>query len=383
MKAFAFGSGTQILFGSDRIDQLGDVASRLGGRRVLVVSDPGVCSAGHTQRAIDSLTRAAIESQLFDGVAENPTTRHVERALTLAQLFRPDLIVGLGGGSSMDCAKATNFLYTNGGTMRDYWGRGKASRPMLPSVGIPTTAGTGSEAQSYALISDPETHRKMACGDDKAAFRVAILDPKLTLTQPGRVTALTGVDAIAHVLETYVTAGRNAVSLAFSGQAWRLLCAAFPRVLQRPSDLEARSGMLVGASLAGLAIENSMLGAAHALANPLTAHYGLAHGEAVGIMLPPVIRFNGQEIGPWYHELRQWAGGTGVATPAGNAGDDLADRVGQLVRAAGLASSLSQCGVESAALPRLAAEAADQWTAKFNPRPVGIPELLQLYEQAF
>ena len=138
----------------------------------------------------------------------------------------------------MDCAKGINFLYSNGGEMKDYWGVGKALRPMLPMIAVPTTAGTGSEAQSFALISDATTHVKMACGDKKASCRIAILDPALTVTQPRSVTALTGIDAVAHALETYVTRPRNPVSLAFSLEAWRLLAGNFPQVL----DVARRPG---------------------------------------------------------------------------------------------------------------------------------------------
>ena len=143
----------------------------------------------------------------------------------------------------------------------------------------------------------------MACGDKKAAFRVAILDPELTLTQPARVTALTGIDAMAHALETYVTTRRNAISLCFSREAWRLLSGHFHRVLQDPQDLTARGAMQLGACFSGLAIENSMLGATHALANPLTATYQIPHGQAIATMLPHVLRYNGQQVLSWYEEL--------------------------------------------------------------------------------
>ena len=227
----------------------------------------------------------------------------------MARQWAPDLLVGLGGGSSLDCAKGINFLYTNGGRMEDYWGVGKAALPMLPMIAVPTTAGTGSEAQSFALISDAQTHVKMACGDKKAACRIAILDPRLTVTQPRRVTALTGIDALAHALETQVTKPRNLISQTFSREAWRLLAANYARVLETPEDLEARSGMQLGACLAGMAIENSMLGAAHALANPLSAAYGIVHGEAVALMLPHVIRFNGETVAASYEELLQATAG--------------------------------------------------------------------------
>ena len=217
---FDFEMRTRIVSGVDRIDSLGELAAELGACRALLVSDPGIVAAGHPKRGIDSLRHTGIECKLFDGVAQNPTTECVDAGFQCARDFQPDLLVGLGGGSSMDCAKGVNFLYTNGGRMQDYWGVGKATKPMLPMIAVPTTAGTGSETQSFALITDPQTHVKMACGDKKAAFRLALLDPKLTITQPSQVTALAGIDALSHALETYVTTRRNIVSEAFSRQAW-------------------------------------------------------------------------------------------------------------------------------------------------------------------
>ncbi len=204
MIPFDFYPRTRIVFGPGKVQTLGDLAGELGARRVLLVSDPGIVKAGHTARGIAAIERAGIEVQVFDHVGENPTTDHVAAGVKLAKRFEPELLVGLGGGSSMDCAKGINFVYSNGRQIEDYWGIGKATKPMLPMIAVPTTAGTGSETQSFALISDAKTHVKMACGDKKASFRVALLDPELTLTQPPRVTALTGIDAVAHALESYV-----------------------------------------------------------------------------------------------------------------------------------------------------------------------------------
>jgi alcohol dehydrogenase len=372
-----------MVFGPDKIDTLGELAGELGARRALVVTDPGIVAAGHAERAVAALARAGIETFVFDEVAENPTTAHVEAGLILARRKAPEIIVGLGGGSSMDCAKGINFLYTGGGRMQDYWGIGKATRPMLPSIAVPTTAGTGSETQSFALISDAETHVKMACGDKKASFRVAILDPALTVSQPARVTALTGVDALAHALETYVTRARTPLSLSFSREAWLLLAENFGRVLDDPTDVEARSAMQLGASFAGLAIENSMLGATHALANPLTARYGIVHGQAIGLMLPHVIRFNGARYGAWYHDLLEGTGGANGFPRPDEGVEGLARFVAELVRKAGLPATLAECGVERAVLAELAADAAKQWTSQFNPRTVDAAELLGLYEEAY
>src|SRR5262249_4264681 len=175
--------------------------------------------------------------------------------------------VAVGGGSSMDCAKGTNVLLTNGGVMADYKGYGKATKPMLPSIGVPTTTGTGSEAQSYALIADARTHMKMACGDRKLAFRVAILDPEVTVSQPPKVGAITAIDAMSHAIESYVCTRHSPVSQSFARSAWRLLEPNYEKVLHNPKNLEARAAMQLGANFAGSAIENAMLGAAHALAN--------------------------------------------------------------------------------------------------------------------
>jgi alcohol dehydrogenase len=379
--AFDFQPLTRVVFGVGTLARLGELTRELGGQRVLLVTDPGLEAAGHPQRAAESLRAAGLAVVIFDGVEENPTTKHVEAGLEVAKANAIDFLVAVGGGSAMDCAKGINFLLTNGGRMQDYWGVGKATKPMLASIGVPTTAGTGSEAQSFALIADPETHMKMACGDKKAAFRAAILDPVVTTTQPPHVTADTGIDAIAHALESYVTTRRSPLSQLFAREAWRLLEPNLETVLREPNNLEARAAMQLGAHFAGLAIENSMLGATHALANPLTAHYGLAHGLAISLMLPHVIRFNAVAVGPLYGEL---AGQAGLANGDPQLGAvKLAERVEALARAAGLPARLSACGVNRAILPVLADEAAQQWTGKFNPRPAGFAELLRLYEEAY
>ena len=388
MQSFDFNLRTRIVRGAGALDQLGELAAEVltpagDGRRVLLVSDPGIVAAGHVQRGIDSLTTAGLEVQLFDGAQENPTTDNIEQALVVAKEFKPDLLVGLGGGSSMDCAKGVNFVYSGGGTMHDYHGVGKATKPMLPMIAVPTTSGTGSEMQSFALISDAKTHVKMACGDKKASCRVAILDPELTLTQPAQVTSLTGIDAVSHAVETCVTKRRNPVSVQYSKEAWRLLEANFETVLQNPDDLEARAAMQLGAAYSGVAIENSMLGAAHALANPLTATYGIAHGQAVGLMLPHVVRFNGVEFDDLYRGLLNASGSMVQVDHGQSASEYLAGFLTRLVSNAGLEVKLATLGVEQDKLQSLAAAAAEQWTGTFNPRAVDAESLLGLYQNAF
>src|SRR5437773_6685860 len=223
MKPFDFMLRTRVVFGDGSLMQLGTLARELSFTRTLIVADKGIVAAGYAGRAAASLETAGIRTHLFDDFDANPDTRMVETGRAYAAACAIDSIVALGGGSSLDCAKGINFVLTNGGTMRDYWGFGKAARPMLPMIGVPTTAGTGSEAQSYAIISDPETHVKMACGDPKAAFRVAILDPALTVSQPRAVAAVAGYDALSHAVESLVTARRSAIPDPVAAEAGRLL----------------------------------------------------------------------------------------------------------------------------------------------------------------
>jgi len=384
---FDFDPRTRVVFGSGALQRLGELAKDQGATRVLYVTDPGIERAGHAARGIASLKAAGLHVSVFDNVQPNPTTEDVDHGLAVAKAEQVDLIVAIGGGSAMDCAKGINFLLTNGGQMRDYWGVGKATKPMLPLIAIPTTSGTGSEAQSFALIADAKTHMKMACGDKKAACRIAILDPELTLSMPLSVTSATGIDAISHALESFVTTKGNAISQLFARRAWKLLATSFPVVVNGDTAvssarmLAARGNMLLGAHLSGAAIENSMLGATHALANPLTAHFDITHGLAIGIMLPHVVRYNSSAVGRLYGRLAADLELCEVDNP--RASELVADRVREFTSMANLPSSLRQCDVDRTQLPRLAAEAAQQWTGSFNPRPVNAASLLALYEEAF
>ena len=363
------GSRVRVAFGPGNLNQLGAIVRAEGGSRVLLVSDPGITAAGHVERAGRALYQAGLSVRVFDEAEQNPTTEHVENGLRVARPFNPDLIVGLGGGSAMDCAKGINFLLTNGGRMQDYWGVNKARNPMLPLIAVPTTAGTGSDAQSFALISDPQTHQKMACGDAKALPRVAILDPELTATVPPKVAAATGIDAVAHAVETAGSTKRNDTSRRLSREAWRLLEPSYERVVRDSSDLDARKGMLLGAHVAGAAIENSMLGAAHACANALSAICQTVHGVAVGLMLPHVVKFNAAAGENPYAELMEDA-------------ELLGGRIERMLDVGQLPKRLAEVGASAGMLDELAAVAAKQWTAAFNPRPVGEAELRRIFEMA-
>jgi alcohol dehydrogenase len=382
LNSFDFQPRTRVIFGAGAITKLGALALELGFRRSLLVADHGLVASGHVDEAVTPLQAAGIDVIRFHDFEVNPDTRMVEVGTDLAAHEKIDSIIGLGGGSSLDCAKGINFLLTNGGKMADYRGYNKAMRPLLPMIAVPTTAGTGSEAQSYALIADSESHVKMACGDAKAAFRIALLDPVLTVSQPRSITAISGFDAIAHAVETYVTTKRNPLSEIFSREAWRLLEPNYERVLSRPEDLEARGAMQLGAFYAGVAIENSMLGATHACANPLTARYGTTHGAAIAMLLPSVVRWNEPVAGELYSRFLSL---TRIVEKDDNitASEALARRLEKLAEAGGLRNKLNAAGVPVTDLPGLAAEAAEQWTGTFNPRPFSREGALEVYRSAY
>jgi alcohol dehydrogenase len=375
----------RIIFGEGSIVQLEPVVRNLRVRRFLLVTDKGIRLAGHLDRVVSLLQEAGAEVAVFDEVRENPTTVDVERCTTVARSADVEAIIGLGGGSSLDTAKGCNFVLTQGGKMQDYRGFGKSTRPMLPFLAVPTTAGTGSECQSYAIISDEDTHEKMACGDLKAMASVAVLDPRLTDSQPFKVAACTGIDAVAHALESSVSRNSNAYSRVYSHKAFSLLESNLPSVLQDCPDPVGRGAMLLGASLAGLAIENSMLGCAHAAANPLTARFGLTHGHAVGLLLPRVIRFNAEDPGAHagYAQLARESGCASADDTPEEAVEYLCGRVEELTKLCRLPLTLSACGIGREQIGQLAVDATAQWTARFNPRSAGVGDFRDLYSAVY
>ncbi|MFP6875092.1 MAG: iron-containing alcohol dehydrogenase [Verrucomicrobiales bacterium] len=364
---FAHAPGTEVVFGPGVIARVGEVCSQHGGSRVLLVTDHGILKAGHAARVVELLEEAGHEVTIFADAHENPTTDDVDNCARVARHAQIDLIVGLGGGSSMDTGKGCNFILSGGGEIKDYQGKVSDGMVMLPFVAVPTTAGTGSECQSFALIADTKTHMKMACGNSNAAAKVAILDPELTLTQSPSVTAHTGIDALTHAIESAVTSKRTGISSEYAKLAFALLDSGLEMVIKDPDNLDARARVQLGAAYAGTAIENSMLGAAHAAANPLTARFGIVHGQAVGVMMPGVIRFNAElgEIDRIYRELYD---------------GDLAARMTDLLKLAGMSVTVDGHCVNREDIAQLAAEAAAQWTAGFNPRAVAESDFEGLYE---
>jgi alcohol dehydrogenase len=376
MVPFDFQSRTRIVSGQGTFERLGQLSHNLGFTRALLVADQGIVQAGYTSAATRLLEASGIDVVPFHAFGSNPDVAVIEAGRELAAPLEIDSIVAVGGGSSLNCARAINFLLTNGGRLADYQGYGKAVTPLLPMIAVPSTAGTGSEARSYAVVADGSTYMNLVCGDPSAAARVALLDPRITITAPHHVTAMAGFEAIAHAVEAAVTMRRTPMSDTFALRAWRLLNDSFERVLLHPTDPEARASMQLGAHFAGMAIEQSMLGAADACANALTGRYKLPHGLAVAMLLPNVVRWNGGVAAERYAAL--------LNSPRRrardqDAADALAFRLEDLAGAAGLSLKLSDSGVDEAALPALAADAAQDWTGTFNPRPFDAAGAIEIF----
>jgi alcohol dehydrogenase len=376
---------TRVVYGGGTFDRVGSLARELGFAHTLLVADAGIVRLGLADRVQHLLGEAGVRVSRFHDFGANPDTAMVDAGRQFAARAGTDSMIAVGGGSSLDCAKGINFLLTNGGTMKDYHGHGKATRPMHPMIAVPTTAGTGSEAQQYALISDAQTHVKMACGDPKACFKVAVLDPRLTVSLPRDVTAIVGFDAMSHAVESFVTTKRTTASDLFARRAWQLLSTNYRRVLDAPDDVDARGAMLLGSHLAGIAIEQSMLGATHACANPLTAKFDTTHGIAIGVMLPHVVRWNGAVVEDRYSDLVS-AVSPHVVPPSEGDSSSAAERLAlclERLRSMGrMPGTLTDLGVTPHVVPDLASMAATQWTGTFNPRPFDTMAAEALYRRA-
>lgn len=365
----------KLIFGNGVLKELPGAVRELGMEVVVLVTDKGIVEAGHVERTRSILEEAGIGVHVYDDVNENPTEKDAANCCEFVRGLSFDGFVALGGGSSMDTAKACNFLLTNGGRMSDYHGYGKATKKLLPFIAIPTTAGTGSECQSYALVSRDGSHEKMACGDPKALARVAILDPDITDSQPRSVAVQTGVDALAHALESAVSTKRTELSSMYSEASFRHIVRAIDDIVDYSVHGDDRGHMLLGAALGGLAIENSMLGAAHASANPLTAEYDVIHGRAVAMMLPHVMRYNEADA----EAAAIYARYTRILNELGVSDKSIIDWVSDLV------ARMKPVEVPSdeAEIGRLAAAAVIQWTGQFNPRHLEIEDFVDLYRAAF
>lgn len=292
MRAFSYHIPTQIEFGNGAIARLPEFVKALGGSRVLVVGDPGVQRVGLIDRVQAILTGASIFNAVFADVESDPATRSVDEGTVHGKANGCDLVVGIGGGSALDTAKAIGLMLVNDGNIKDYVGIGKVPRAGAPVIAVPTTAGTGSELTIWSVLSDKVAKAKISVGSALNCPAIALLDPELTLSLPPQITAATGMDALTHALESYVNTATQPISEAMSDQAMTLIARSLSKAVADGSDVEARGDMLLASTIAAMAFNSTRLGLVHAFAMPLGAKFGIPHGLVNAIMLPEVMRFN-------------------------------------------------------------------------------------------
>jgi alcohol dehydrogenase len=339
--------------------EVGEHAAGLGIRRALVVTDPGVAASGAVAPALAALAAAGVAAVVWDEVRPDPSSADVARAASFAGEI--DGVVSIGGGSAMDTAKAVALVVACGGRAEDYVGYGVAAGDLLPHVAVPTTAGTGSEAQSFAILTRDADHVKVAVGHPGLMPRVVLLDARLQRSCPRGATVSAGLDALVHAVEAAVSTAASPAASACAVEALELLWPSLPAVVARPDDLEARAAMALGALKAGAAIEAGMLGAAHATANALSALAGVPHGLAVAMTLPHVVR--------WVAEGWDGYGPVVAAVGLSDAGA-FADAWEGLQRALGAPQTVREWSGSGLDVGALTAVATGQWTARFSPRAV-------------
>jgi alcohol dehydrogenase len=300
---FNFSLATRIRFGVALVNQVGSEITALGAHKPLVVTDPGVAEAGLLEPVLGSLRTAGVASAVFQEVASNPTAENAEQAAAMARAEGCDAVVAVGGGSPMDTAKGAAVVAALGGQVSDYEGWDEVPAQPLPVVAIPTTAGTGSEVSSWAVISDVEDHRKMLIGSTRIAPVVALLDPAMTYTLPASLTAYTGIDALTHAIEAYTATLSNPISDALAIAAVARIGRAFLRVVEDPRDRDARSDMLLASTMAAAAFNSADLGAVHCMSEALGGLYDIHHGLANAILLVDVMAFNAPAVLDEYAEI--------------------------------------------------------------------------------
>ena len=383
MKPFTFNTTPSLRMGAGLAGQIGEITRPICGDRVLLVTDPGMMATGLVQRATDGLRAAGVAVTLFDQVQADPPESIVLQAAEQARGATG--VIGFGGGSSLDVAKLAALLAASGQPLAQAYGIGNAQGPRLPLVLVPTTAGTGSEVTPISIVTTGASE-KMGVVSPLLLPDLALLDPELTLGLPAHVTAATGIDAMVHAIEAYasVNANNNPISRALAVEALGLMGRMLLRAVQKPDDLEARTGMLLGSMLAGQAFANSPVAAVHALAYPIGGHYKVPHGLSNALVLPHVLRFNAQVAPEAYAELLPHVfpdlPSMGVAEAAYQFAQSMAD----LSQACGLEQGLREMGIARAALPSLARDAMNQTRLLVNnPRPVDEAAALKIYEAAW
>lgn len=368
MKSFTYHIPTQIEFGNGLIAKLPNYVRSLKASRAIVVGDPGVERAGLVEKVSSILKADGIETVVFTDVESDPATRSVDEGVVLGKAHKADVVVGIGGGSALDTAKAIGLMLTNKGNIRDYVGIDKVPLAGAPVIAVPTTAGTGSELIIWSVLSDKVQKVKISVGSTLNCAKIALLDPELTLSLPSAITATTGMDALTHALESYVNTATQPISEAMSEQAMVLIAKSLRTAVNDGSNLEARGDMLLASTIAAMAFNNTRLGVVHAFAMPLGAKFGIPHGLVNAIMLPEVMRFNHLSNAKKFARIAEIFGEDVSGLSAEQAALLSVDAISKLRADVGISAKLSNFGVTPERLDEVIEEALQSGNVPVNPR---------------
>jgi len=383
-QSFSVNQPTQILFGVNAVKQLGETVTKFGGRRVFLVADPGLKKAGIIKQITAELKKAKIPFTLYDKVTPEPGLKLADQGAALAKKDKADCVVGVGGGSALDIAKAISILLTNGGKAEDYLGLGKIKLSGVPKIMIPTTAGTGAEVTFTAVFINEKTNSKGGMNGDPLYPDAAILDPALTLSLPPHVTAATGIDAFTHALEAFVSTGAHAISDMYALEAIDLISNNLRLAYANGANLEARSAMLMGSLLGGKALATAGVGLVHAMAYPLGGMFNTAHGLANAVLLPYVVEYNIIGNPVKFAMIAQIMGYETEGLPVRDAAELAVEAIHQLNADVGIPAGLSGLNIPADKIPEMARIALTVTRpVENNPRRPTEEDVISVYEAAF
>lgn len=387
-----FSTSDEILFGQGAAQQIGPEARWRNLSRALIITDPNMAKAGLVDVVRNALDQSSITSHVFDGGIPEPGTDTADAAASAASTFRPDVIIGLGGGSNMDVSKVAAAIYTHGGKATDYIGENKVPGPTVPVFAVPTTAGTGSEVTAVAVIEDVSKHLKLAVASAHVRPHLAIVDPLLTLSCPPKVTAESGMDALAHAVEAYTIIGYQAldvpagsrqqfsgklvVSDALAERAIKLIGRHLRNAVYQPKNIEAREGMHLAALLAGMAFSSAGLSAVHALQYPVGAVTHTPHGLGTGLLLPYVVDYLIPAAPGAFAEIASWLGEDADGMSNADAAHLCVEAIQSLKRDVGLPMRLRDIGVNESRIRPMAEQAITYARlVRMSARPLSVDAL--------
>lgn len=375
-----FKTPTEITYGPNSLKEVKNIIDKQGFKNALIVTDPGISKTGLTDKLIKHVKH--INYDIYYECKPNPTVKNCNDALEKLKAINADVVIAIGGGSSIDVAKAVALLATNGGKIESYEGIDTFENGLLPLIAIPTTAGTASEVTSFTVITDEEREYKFTIGGVKISPKWAVVDPVLTLTLPQSVTAATGLDALVHAIESYTSKMANPITKALAREAIRKISRNLRQAVYNGDTLKYRDEMLMGSLLAGLAFNNTRLGNCHALSHPISAIYGVPHGVANAVLIPHVMEFNMKAVPELFADIALDMGENLEGLTMMEKAQKAVDSVRRLAKDVGIPETFESFGIDEQNIKKMTEDALLSGNIKVNPRITTYDDVVELYKKA-